>query len=154
MARSLLEASTLCAIATVSPNGRAHVNTAYFSVADDLVIVWLSAPQARHSRNIRASGSTAIAVFDPRQTWGEADRGIQLFGTARELAGRAAREAAAVYARRFRATRDLHASYRYYRLRPSRLKLFDEPKLGGATFVSARVRRGGLLEWVKTERYV
>lgn len=31
LARSLLDASTLCAISTVTPAGRAHVNTAYFA---------------------------------------------------------------------------------------------------------------------------
>jgi hypothetical protein len=30
LAQELLDASTLCAIATVSPGGRAHVNTVYF----------------------------------------------------------------------------------------------------------------------------
>ena len=43
LAHSLLKASTLCAISTVSPGGRAHVNTAYFAWDDDLSIVWLSA---------------------------------------------------------------------------------------------------------------
>jgi uncharacterized protein YhbP (UPF0306 family) len=155
VARSLLRAAPLCAISTMAPGGRPHVNTAYFAWSDRFEIVWLSSPAARHSRNIDASGTAAIAVFDSRQTWGDTDRGIQLFGTARQLRGRAAEEADRLYARRFRDARDLDTvAYRYYRLSTRWMKLFDERRFGGATFVTARVRRDGALEWVKTERYV
>src|SRR5919199_3359270 len=61
VAEDLLEASTLCAISTVSASGRAHVNTAYFAWGPDLRIVWLSEPRAQHSRNLRANPSAAVA---------------------------------------------------------------------------------------------
>jgi len=153
-ARQLLEASTLCAIATVTRSGRAHVNTAYFAWSRAFEIVWLSEPGATHSRNLRANPSTAIAVYDSGQTWGKPDRGIQLFGTAREVAGEDAEQAEALYTRRFPAyaKTDLGA-YRFYRFTPRRLKLFDEPALGTATFVTARVGPDGRLAWERTERY-
>jgi uncharacterized protein YhbP (UPF0306 family) len=155
IARRLLNASSLCAISTVSSDGRAHINTAYFASSAAFDIVWLSAPEARHSRNVRRHPSVAIAVYDSTQKWGGSDRGIQIFGIARELAGRSAREAAAIYGRRFKAySRDELSAYRFYRLRPTRLKLFHERELGGATFVSARVSRGGQLNWERTESYV
>jgi uncharacterized protein YhbP (UPF0306 family) len=150
LAEELLEASTLCAISTVGPRGRAYVNTAYFAWSPDLRIVWLSDPGARHSRNVRANGSAAIAVYDSGQTWGKPDRGIQLFGDAQ--AGRD--DAEAVYARRFpgyEASR--FADYRFYELAPRRVKLFDERALGSATFVTAKVTRGGKLAWERTEVY-
>lgn len=153
LARSLLRASTLCAIATVDARRRAHVNTAYFAADDRLRIVWLSAPRARHSRNIRERGSAAIAVYDSTQTWGENDRGIQLFGVARELRGRPADAARRTYVRRFREAAETSEDYRCYELRPVRIKLFDERRLGGATFVTARVRADGSVRWVRTERY-
>ncbi|HYX89704.1 MAG TPA: pyridoxamine 5'-phosphate oxidase family protein [Gaiellaceae bacterium] len=149
-ARRLLDASTLCAIATVSPRGRAHVNTAYFAWTPDLRLVWLSEPGAGHSRNLRSNPSVAIAVYDSSQTWGKPDRGIQVFGSARE-AGAEAEEA---YASRFP---DYRASdfpaYRLYELVPRRLKLFDERELGAATFVTASVAAGGRLAWERTEIY-
>src|SRR5438270_275545 len=95
LARRLLDASTLCAIATVSPGGRAHINTAYFAWGPEFEIVWWSAPQAQHSRNVHANASVAIAVFRSTRTWGGLDRGIQLFGRARELRGRASHVAGA-----------------------------------------------------------
>lgn len=151
-ARRLLGASTLCAIATVAPNGQAHVNTAYFAWDASFGIVWVSAPEAHHSRNIRENGSVAIAVYDSTQRWGRSDRGIQLFGRARQLRGRASEDAERLYRKRFRdaSGADLSA-YRYYGFRPTRVKLFDERRLGGGVFVTARVRGG--LDWVRTETY-
>ena len=154
MTRRLLNQSTLCAIATVAPGSRAYVNTAYFAWSATFDIVWLSAPEAHHSRNIRANPSTAVAVYDSTQTWGGSDHGIQLFGTAQELRGRGATAAERLYAARFRAyDADLDA-YRFYRLRPRRIKLFDEHALGAATWVVVAVGKGGRLRWVTTETYV
>jgi uncharacterized protein YhbP (UPF0306 family) len=155
LARRLLNASTLCAISTVSADGRAHINTAYFAFNASFDIVWLSAPEAHHSRNLRRRPSVAIAVYGSAQKWGGSDRGIQIFGKARELSGRSAREAERVYGRRFKSyVRDELSAYRFYRLRPTRLKLFHERELGGATFVTARVGTGGTLSWERTESYV
>ena len=150
LARDLLDASTLCAIATVSPGGKAYVNTAYFAWSPELDLVWLSDLRARHSRNIRANGSVAIAVYDSTQSWGKPDRGIQLFGSARE--GDSDEEA--IYAARFPDyVPNEFAAYRLYRFRPRRLKLFDERELGPAVFVSARGAARGRLVWERTERY-
>ena len=153
-AQSLLDASILCAIATVTPEGRAHINTAYFAWSRELELVWLSEPRAGHSRNIRANVSAAIAVYDSRQTWGKPDRGIQLFGTAREVEGAAARNAEKLYAARFPAygRTDLSA-YRFYVLRPRRLKLFDERELGTGVFVTARIGGDRRVVWERTEIY-
>ena len=147
VARSLLAASELCAIATVTSKGGAYVNTAYFAWAPDLRIVWLSDAAASHSRNLRANPSAAVAVYDSTQRWGKPDRGIQLFGTAREAAG----DAAEIYAKRFPEYED--GRYRRYELRPRRIKLFDERELGAGVFVTARVARDGQVSWERTDVY-
>ena len=150
--RRLLDASTLCAIATVSGT-RAHVNTAYFAWSEDFRLVWISEPRARHSQNLQKRRTAAIAVFDSNQVWGKPDRGVQLFGSARETRGRAAEQARDVYATRFRDydAADLGA-YRAYEFRPRRVKLFDEREFGGGVFVTARVHDGALA-WERTEVY-
>ena len=154
MTRRLLDASTLCAISTVSPGSRAHVNTAYFAWSPELELVWLSEPHARHSRNVRANASVAVAVYDSSQTWGEADRGIQLFGSAREESAAAPPDAASIYANRFPRYADGgFGAYRFYRLRPQRVKLFDERSLGAGVFVTASVDRRGRMRWQRTEIY-
>jgi uncharacterized protein YhbP (UPF0306 family) len=148
----LLDASTLCAISTVSPRTRAHVNTAYFAWTPALEIVWLSDPEARHSRNLEASPTAAIAVYDSSQSWGEPDRGLQLFGSAREVGSSARREAERDYGKRFpQFAKAGSGELRFYRFRPSRLKLFDERTLGAGVFVTATVARGGRVAWEQTE---
>jgi uncharacterized protein YhbP (UPF0306 family) len=153
VARRLLDAAPLCALATVAPGGRAHVNTMYFVRSGDWDLVWISAPTSQHSRNVRERGTAAIAVFDSHQHWGGRDRGIQVFGRASELGGRAARDALAAYGRSFEPDEGILGRYAAYRLRPSLLKLFDERAFGSGTFVSARVGRGGTLRWERTEVY-
>ncbi|NKX56830.1 pyridoxamine 5'-phosphate oxidase family protein [Arthrobacter sp. E918] len=78
IARELLEASALCAIATVGPAHLAHVNTAYFAWSPGFDLVWLSDPDARHSKNLATQADAAVAVYDSGQVWGGPDRGIQL----------------------------------------------------------------------------
>lgn len=152
--RRLLDASSLCAIATVSTSGLAHINTAYFALGDALDLVWLSDPDAQHSRNIRANESVAIAVYDSGQAWGESDRGIQLFGEAHEVTPEAAPRVNAIYARRFTAYTDSDAAaYRLYECTPQTVKLFDERVFGAATFVTARVDHDGRLHWERTDVY-
>jgi uncharacterized protein YhbP (UPF0306 family) len=153
-ARSLLEASTLCAIATMTPDGQAHINTAYFAWNDELQLVWLSEPHASHSRNLRANGSAAVAVYDAEQRWGGHDRGIQLFGAARELERSADDDAAQLYAARFPAYRRAELSaYHFYAFQPRHLKLFDESELGAGVFVTARLGRDRRPVWERTEIY-
>jgi len=117
-------------------------------------LVWLSEPHARHSRNVRGNGAAAIAVYDSTQTWGKPDRGIQLFGSARETGAAEMTEAERVYGKRFPDyDRSEHTAYRLYLFRPRRLKLFDERALGAGTFVTARVARDGTLTWEGTDVY-
>jgi uncharacterized protein YhbP (UPF0306 family) len=154
VARRLLDASTLCAIASVSAGGRAHVNTAYFAVGPHFEIVWLSGPDAQHSRNLRTNPSAAIAVSESTQSWGGQDRGIQLFGSAREAAGRVARGCEHIYVTRFQRFKAADfAAYRLYRFQPRQIKLFDEQEFGAGIFVTAAVGSGGLVEWKATELY-
>src|SRR6266498_463695 len=101
IARELLDASPVCAIATVTSGGHAHVNTAYFAWSPEYDLVWLSEPRAKHSRNVRASNTVAVAVYDSRQVWGRPDRGIQLFGSAREADGADLESVEELYAKRF-----------------------------------------------------
>ena len=131
------------------------MNTAYFAWSPEFALVWLSEPSATHSRNVRARPGVAIAVYDSNQTWGKPDRGIQLFGSAREVSGARARRAEEIYAQRFPRYEPADFGwYRFYRFRPRRVKLFDERRLGAGTFVTARVDTGGRLGWARTDIYM
>lgn len=148
--RRILRRNVLCSIATVTPDGRAYANTAYFAFSPDLDLYFLSHPDSRHCRNLETNRSAAITVFPSGQKWGEDDHGLQLLGTASRAPRREAKKAERAYARRFRAypgwvgglePGDRARDYRFFRFRTSRVKLFDERNFGGAVFVSAFVVR-------------
>ena len=146
----LLEASSLCSIATVTPERTAHVNTAFFAYSDALEIFFLSHPMSQHCRHLRSNGSVALTVFSSEQEWADAGRGVQLFGTAEEVSGAAAREAERRYETRFplypawRASLtedDVAREYRFYRIVVSRVKILDEAELGDGLVVRATIVR-------------
>ena len=65
----------------------------------------------------------------------------------------AALEAERLYAKRFKAYKGDLRAYRFYRLRTSRMKLFDEHVLGAGTFVTVKVEAKGRVRWERTESY-
>ena len=143
-----MNASTLCALSTVSPGASAHINHMYFAWNDAFEVFWISDPDSLHSRNLARKSSAAITIYDSRQTWGRPDRGIQLSGTAG--VARDVREAERAYSTRFKSYGGLDDSLCYYSFRPRTVKLFDERSLAGGTLVTARVTRDGL-KWLRTE---
>lgn len=150
IARRLMNASTLCALATVAPRGRAYISHMYFAWTDSFDVCWISDPESRHSRNLAINRSAAVTIYDSRQIWGRPDRGIHLFGTGGEVRGRPAREAEQAYATRFPSYGGLEDALRFYRFRPRTAQLFDERSLAAGTLVTARVTRDGL-KWIRTE---
>jgi uncharacterized protein YhbP (UPF0306 family) len=145
-----MNAAPLCALSTVSPRGRAHINHMYFASTDRFEVIWISDPGSVHSRNLTSNPSAAVTIYDSHQTWGKPDRGIQLFGTAGVTSGRQERDARRVYESRFHDYDPEAEGLPVYRFKPRTVKLFDERALAPVTFVTARVTRGGLA-WVKTE---
>jgi uncharacterized protein YhbP (UPF0306 family) len=148
VARRLMAAAPLCALATVSQGGRAHINHMYFAWSDRFEVFWYSDEDSVHSRNLARNSSAAITIYDSHQVNGRPDRGIQLFGVAAIAKGE---EASQIYKGRFRAVDP--SGYTAYRFRPRTVKLFDERALGPAMLVTARVTREGLT-WLKTEVWV
>jgi uncharacterized protein YhbP (UPF0306 family) len=150
VALRLINAAPLCALSTVSPGGRAHINHMYFAWSDRFEVIWISDPDSIHSRNLARTTSAAVTIYDSHQLWGRLDRGIQLFGTAGVTTGRATQEARRIYGQRFR-DYDVDADdLPVYRFRPRTVKLFDERSLAPGTLVTASVTRDGLA-WSKTE---
>ena len=145
-----MNAAPLCALSTVSPDGRAHINHMYFTWTDRFEVMWISDPDSIHSRNLVRNPSAAVTIYDSHQVWGRPDRGIQLFGTAGVTKGRVSVDARRVYARRFRDYDAESYDLPVYRFRPRTVKLFDERSIAGGTLVTAKVTRGGLA-WSKTE---
>lgn len=86
--------------------------------------------------------------------WGNPDRGVQLFGVAREVGTAEEQDAERIYRARFPESGSTDVlPYRFYDFRPQRVKLFDEGTLGPGVFITARLRRDGRPEWERTEIY-
>ncbi len=150
----LLDDSPLCALATIGPRRRAHINTAYFAYSPDFEFFFLSDPGSVHAQNLRRERTAALAVFRSPQTWGGDDRGVQLFGTCTEARGRTLAAAERAYAHRFPPYRRWAAgigitpaqaaqfrTYRFFRFLPRRFKILDEAELRGTPFVEGAFRR-------------
>lgn len=145
-----MNAAPLCSLATLSPGGRPHINHMYFAWSGWFDVFWISDPDSIHSRNLARDKAAAITIYDSHQVWGRPDRGLQLFGSAREVKGRAGGEAALAYSSRFRDFDADASDLPFFRFRPRALKLFDERGLDPGTLVTARITRGGLT-WMRTE---
>lgn len=146
----ILSSNVLCSIATVSPDNRAHINTAYFCFSDDLDVYFLSHPRSKHSQNLLANSSAAVTVFSSSQVWTSPGKGLQLFGICSQTRGKLRCKAEELYGKRFPsygtwkvglAANDVSQRYQFYRLRSSRVKLHDEEMFGDGVFIKADVQR-------------
>jgi len=146
----ILEANELCSMASVSDGGPVHINTAFFCFGDELDLYFLSEPASVHGRNISRSPQLAIAVFDSRQRWGAAHKGLQLFGSCALATGAAEERARELYSLRFlyrefleslsREKREAY-SLRFYGFTAATVKILDEDEFGEAVFVTAKIAR-------------
>lgn len=143
----ILRGTALCSIATVGTRHHSHIHTAYFAFDTRGSLVFFSYPDSVHARNLHRNSTAAIAVFDSDQRWGGPDRGVQMFGTCREVGNRGLRAAEALYGARFQGyaawKRNLEAGgvdfpLRAYRFVPRRIKLFDERVFGAGVFVEVQ----------------
>jgi uncharacterized protein YhbP (UPF0306 family) len=147
VSRVLVE-NPLCAWATVTFDGRAHVHTGYFAYSAELDLFLLSHPGSLHCRNIATNPSMSVAVFASAQKWTDPGRGIQLFGTCKQVSDEDAGDAERVYSERFPAYAawkksleigDPALEYRFYRFVPGRVKILDEAEFGDAVWIEADI---------------
>src|SRR4030081_1824457 len=82
LARRLMNAAPLCALATASPGGRPHINHMYFAWSGPFEVFWISDPDSRHSRNLVDTPSAAIKKEDEHETEDRPDQEKQVGGRA------------------------------------------------------------------------
>jgi uncharacterized protein YhbP (UPF0306 family) len=151
----ILSRTALCSMATTSEAGTVDINTAFFAVGSDLLLYFLSHPNAAHSRNLTHIPVMAMTVFDSHQEWGRSHHGLQLFGNAERVASTMVEQARVFYAARFTGYFDRVlraeesggtaeagvAELQLYVFTPTRLKLLDEPVFGDGVFIPVEVMR-------------
>jgi hypothetical protein len=64
VAREIIDGNLYMTIATADAGGLPWATPVYFAPASSRELVWVSSPEARHSRNIAARPDVSIVVFD------------------------------------------------------------------------------------------
>jgi hypothetical protein len=84
-ARALLAACRTVALATVDEAGHPHAANVQVGCDEQLRLVWVSKPDAAHSRHLAARPRVAVTVYHPDDR-PEQIRGVQMHGTAEAVA--------------------------------------------------------------------
>ena len=98
-ARAIVDANLYLVLATADADGRPWPSPVWFAHEGYREFLWVSKPDARHSRNIASRGEVGIVIFDSTAPMGTG-RGVYMAADARELAADESTEAIAVYSQR------------------------------------------------------
>lgn len=144
----IVESNRLSSLATVTPDSKAHIATAFYVYDGELRFYILTPPETDHGRNLADNDSIALAIYDSHQQWTDNKQGLQIFGTA-ELVEEEdeVEEALELYTERFPAVEQFASSPQearglessFYRITPERIKLFDEPNFETETWINVKV---------------
>jgi len=134
--REFLDSHHVVSLATVA-DGAVHAASLMFAV-EDFSLIWISGPDARHSRAIDRNAQVAATVAPDYESFRRI-RGLQIAGRAHRLghAGEAA-HAGELLRRRFQFLRELQSApaalraaidrAAYYRLDPDTITLIDNTR--------------------------
>ena len=85
-ARALIAANFYLTLGTADPDGRPWISPVYFAPAGDREFYWVSATDARHSRNLAERPEVSLVIFDSTVAPYHG-RAVYVVGAARELSG-------------------------------------------------------------------
>jgi nitroimidazol reductase NimA-like FMN-containing flavoprotein (pyridoxamine 5'-phosphate oxidase superfamily) len=86
MARDIIESNRYMVLGTADEAGVPWVTPVWFAQSDYRRFIWVSSPDRRHSRNVRARPEVSIVLFDSHVAVGSA-RAVYMSGRAEELSG-------------------------------------------------------------------
>ena len=121
-AEAIIDASGYMTLATADEHGLPWASPVWFASADHREFLWMSSPEARHSRNIAVRPQIAIAIFDSRQPPGTG-QGVYVAATAGEVQAAELDDAVAIYSQLSQA-RGASASSRSDVEAPARHRLY------------------------------
>ena len=102
VAHRIVDANMYMTIATADGDGRPWVSPVWYAPVTYNEFLWVSAPEARHSRNIAGRPEVAIVIFDSTVSIGGAEA-VYLEAVAEQLSGDVVDRAIATYSRRSQA---------------------------------------------------
>ncbi|HEY7151449.1 MAG TPA: pyridoxamine 5'-phosphate oxidase family protein [Solirubrobacterales bacterium] len=86
MARRVIDANLYMTLATADGEGRPWASPVWYAHEGYLEFLWVSRPEARHSRNLATRPEAGIVIFDSTVPEGGAEA-VYVEATARELEG-------------------------------------------------------------------
>jgi pyridoxine/pyridoxamine 5'-phosphate oxidase len=99
LAREIIDSNQYMTLATADEDGRPWASPVWFAYEDYTRFVWVSKPQARHSRNLATRPQAGIVIFDSTVPMGGA-RAVYLEAAGEELETDRAERYIAVFSRR------------------------------------------------------
>jgi pyridoxine/pyridoxamine 5'-phosphate oxidase len=133
VARKILDSNRYMTLATADGDGRPWASPVWYAHEDYTDFLWVSRPEARHSRNLASRPELAIVIFDSTVPTGGA-QAVYLEAMAEELGGAEREGGIAIYSRRSEAhgagewrAADViaPAPHRLYRARASELFVLE-----------------------------
>ena len=86
MARGIIESNRYMVLGTADEAGVPWVTPVWYAQSDCRRFIWVSSPDRRHSRNVRARPEVGIVIFDSQIEVGSA-RAVYMSARAEELSG-------------------------------------------------------------------
>jgi pyridoxine/pyridoxamine 5'-phosphate oxidase len=86
MARGIIESNRYMVLGTADQDGVPWVTPVWFAQSDHRRFIWVSSPERRHSRNVKARPEVSIVIFDSRVAVGSA-RAVDMSARAEEPSG-------------------------------------------------------------------
>ena len=102
LARRIIDANAYVTLATADASGRPWASPVWYAPHDYRELLWVSRPQARHSRNIAARPQVGLVIFDSTVPPGTG-QAVCADAVAEELPDAERERAIAIYSRRSRA---------------------------------------------------
>ena len=86
LAKAIVDSNRYMTLATADESGLPWASPVWFAAVDYRELLWVSKPDARHSRNIAARPQVGIVIFDS-QVPGGAGQAVYISAVAGEVAG-------------------------------------------------------------------
>jgi uncharacterized protein YhbP (UPF0306 family) len=86
MARGIIESNRYMVLGTADGAGVPWVTPVWYAQSEYRRFIWVSSPDRRHSRNVRARSEVSIVIFDSQVAVGSA-RAVYMSARAEELSG-------------------------------------------------------------------
>jgi nitroimidazol reductase NimA-like FMN-containing flavoprotein (pyridoxamine 5'-phosphate oxidase superfamily) len=133
IARAIIDSNSYMVLATADESGLPWASPVWYAPSEYREFLWVSSPEARHSRNLASRPELAIVIFDSQVPVG-AGQGVYMSAVADELSGDDLDRGIEIFSRRSEAqgarpwTREEvlpNTPYRLYRASVSEHSLLD-----------------------------